>query len=848
MKISLITTVLNEEKTIRKLLDSICIQTLLPDEVIVVDGGSTDNTVSKIKSHKISKSKLNLSVLVKKGNRSVGRNTAVKKALGEIIVCTDSGNTLDKNWVENITKPFKNKKIDVVAGYYRGIAKNIFQKCLIPYALVMPDRLDPKNFLPAGRSIAFKKTIWKKAGGFPEKYGHNEDFVFAHKLKSIKAGIFFSQDAIVDWQPRKNLKQAFIMFFRFAFGDIQSGLYRPKVTWIFFRYSFFLYILFLSFFYNSLFLSFFLVIAIVTYLAWSIQKNYKYVRKIKSFYYLPAIQITSDLAVITGSIFGFFQKIFHFKYLQFLIKNKVFIVITFFYILTLLFTIRWGIPNQNHPYPYHMDEWHQLGSIVNAYRFGTPNAEGSANGTVFHFLLSGLYLSPSILFQLIDPTQLAIDNWQMRERLFIILRLQTVIFGVLSIFLVYKISKLIKVSHKITTFLFTSTPIWLMLSGYFKYDIALMFWILFAIFLLLRFKKKPTTTNFTLSSIPAALAFATKVSALPLFLLYTISFILFHPDWTKKLRDLALGLGLYTTLALLFGIPDTILGKGDMVDYLYTNIIYGPGAAENLKLNINEFVYLIIKHYPLMFGHSIVILFIASLILMLFSIIKKGIKKFIIENKIELFFLSGFMFFLISLFSIGVISAGNRTLVLLPFITFTVALGYNKIRSIKKNVLFFLLFIIFLTQLYETYSWLHIKIAPNPQTLSSNWLKKNLNHNQTIGIENIPIYQNIPDIILKEYYFNESKIKYPYKFRYLIIDAKSQNLPPVVIVTNHEIENELFKKSAKNDLIQRLKKNKYKNIAHFTPELIHFKKYGTEKDFFLAGIIPAPLSITIFQK
>ncbi|NOX60915.1 MAG: glycosyltransferase, partial [Chloroflexi bacterium] len=41
---SLIATVYNEGAAIRKLLDSIVAQTLPPDEIVIVDGGSTDDT------------------------------------------------------------------------------------------------------------------------------------------------------------------------------------------------------------------------------------------------------------------------------------------------------------------------------------------------------------------------------------------------------------------------------------------------------------------------------------------------------------------------------------------------------------------------------------------------------------------------------------------------------------------------------------------------------------------------------------------------------------------------------------------------------------------------------------
>jgi len=177
MKVSFITTVYNEELTIKPLLESIFAQSKFPDEIIIVDGGSTDNTISEISNFKFSTSdtKAKIKLIFKKGNRSVGRNEAIKKACNEIIACSDAGCALDKDWLRNITEPFKDLKVDVVAGYYKGEARTIFQKCLIPYVLVMPDKVNSNNFLPASRSMAFKKSIWKKAGEFPEKFCHERE-------------------------------------------------------------------------------------------------------------------------------------------------------------------------------------------------------------------------------------------------------------------------------------------------------------------------------------------------------------------------------------------------------------------------------------------------------------------------------------------------------------------------------------------------------------------------------------------------------------------------------------------------------------------------------------------------
>lgn len=304
MKVSFITTVYNEEQTIDRFLDSLFAQTQLPDEIIIVDGGSTDATVSLIKKRKA------VTLFIKKGNRSVGRNEASTHAKGKIIVCSDAGNVLDKNWIKQITLPLKDPSIAVVAGNCAGLAKSIFQKCLIPYVLIMPDKIDPQTFLPATRSIAFRKTIWEKVGKFDEQYSHNEDYVFAKKLQKIGAKIFFQHSAIVYWLPRENFREAFIMFFRFAYGDAESMIIRPKVIVLFARYLVAFTLLLFAFFLKSSLLFSLLVLLGSIYILWSIQKNYRYVNDFRALYLLPLLQFCADVGVMRGTVFGLFKHFF----------------------------------------------------------------------------------------------------------------------------------------------------------------------------------------------------------------------------------------------------------------------------------------------------------------------------------------------------------------------------------------------------------------------------------------------------------------------------------------------------------------------------------------------------------
>lgn len=304
MKISWITTVLNEQSTIHRFFDGVTAQTLPPDEIVIVDGGSTDGTYQLLEEWASSVNGPKVVILKQVGNRSVGRNAAIEHATGEVIVCTDAGTFAERHWVEEITKPFSDPTVEVVAGYYEAKTDTIFQECLVPYVFVMPDKLRHSTFLPSSRSMAFTKAVWEKAGKFPEKYSHNEDYVFARTLRNMDAKIVFKKEAIVYWIPRKNFHDSYIMFYRFALGDAEARLYRPKVILIFIRYIIGFLILLFAIFTESWVVFGLSLLFVALYCLWAILKSYRYVEEMQALYLLPAIQVTSDIAVMLGSLKG----------------------------------------------------------------------------------------------------------------------------------------------------------------------------------------------------------------------------------------------------------------------------------------------------------------------------------------------------------------------------------------------------------------------------------------------------------------------------------------------------------------------------------------------------------------
>lgn len=286
-KVSFVATILNEEKTIGGLLDSLESQTKKPDEVIIVDGGSTDKTTSIVNRYRQLK-KLTYRLIKTKGNRAVGRNVGIRAAKYPVIALSDAGCILDADWLERITKPFSNKHLDAVAGYYLPVAKSLWEKCFAPFMAVMPDKFNKKNFLPSSRSLALRKNLAQALGGYPEKLDYCEDLMFARRLK-YKANMGVAANAIVHWQLPENLSEFFTALQNYARGD-KEAFYLPhlvKIATVFLRYAVFIFL-------PPLLPLYLLIYPNV--------KHWHYVKRPSALIYLPITQLTADLAVMTGVI------------------------------------------------------------------------------------------------------------------------------------------------------------------------------------------------------------------------------------------------------------------------------------------------------------------------------------------------------------------------------------------------------------------------------------------------------------------------------------------------------------------------------------------------------------------
>lgn len=297
-QVSVIATVLNEENNINELLDALINQTYMPAEIVIVDGGSVDSTWQKLQQRR-KNFPLPLVIRQQPGNRSVGRNTAIKLAKCELIAITDAGCFPEPTWLAELLAavPQPQPEKIVVAGYYTAYPSTPLEEAIVPYALVMPDKVNPDAFLPATRSMLLSKSVWKELGGFDAALSDNEDYAFAKKIQSAKIEIVFTGDACVVWQPPSTWKAFAQMIFRFARGDAFALIWRPKVALIFVRYFLLAMLCVFSWWSRILALA-----MLMLYGIWSMKKNSRYTKK--GWYWLPILQFTADFEVMKGTLSG----------------------------------------------------------------------------------------------------------------------------------------------------------------------------------------------------------------------------------------------------------------------------------------------------------------------------------------------------------------------------------------------------------------------------------------------------------------------------------------------------------------------------------------------------------------
>ena len=191
--ISIITATFNSAKTLKDTIQSVLRQTNKDFEYLIIDGGSTDETIDIVKSYESEFSGRLKWVSEKDQGIYDAMNKGIKMASGDVVGILNSDDYFTSDDIlQTVDNAFKSHEIDAIYGDIHFIRDGNLQKCVRYYSSRMFRPFWLRfGFMPAHPSFYCKREVFEKAGLYSLDYKIGADYEMMvrlfkrHKIKSL---------------------------------------------------------------------------------------------------------------------------------------------------------------------------------------------------------------------------------------------------------------------------------------------------------------------------------------------------------------------------------------------------------------------------------------------------------------------------------------------------------------------------------------------------------------------------------------------------------------------------------------------------------------------------------------
>ena len=218
--ISVIITYYNESETLETTLDLIASQTLLPNEVLLIDSSSTDGSYDIIQRW-IKKNSSQRNIIfrnIQEGTSFPGTsmNVGIRNADFDILAFMDCGLLFENDWLQKQKDYLQSNNTDVVSGlfYFKGVT--LLDKTAIAQTYGY------QRLRPTVPSSFVRKTVFKKTGLFLENIRAAADTDWVYKLGRKKIKRDTNKHVIIKYNGvnyARSIKDIFIKTMKYAQGS-----------------------------------------------------------------------------------------------------------------------------------------------------------------------------------------------------------------------------------------------------------------------------------------------------------------------------------------------------------------------------------------------------------------------------------------------------------------------------------------------------------------------------------------------------------------------------------------------------------------------------------------------------
>ncbi len=216
MRISVIIPTLNAEKYLPELLGRLQRQTLVPEEIIVVDSNSDDKSVQVAQ-------RLGAKILmVEQSSYDHGgtRNFAASHAAGDVLVyITQDALPAEDDFLKELISPLKDPQVGAAFGR-QVVGPNAdpleqmtrefnYPSVSMRKSMATVNEQGIKTFFFSNVCSAIRKDTFQLVGGFPERIIMNEDMIFAARCILQGNAIVYAAEARIIHSHQYTLAQQF---------------------------------------------------------------------------------------------------------------------------------------------------------------------------------------------------------------------------------------------------------------------------------------------------------------------------------------------------------------------------------------------------------------------------------------------------------------------------------------------------------------------------------------------------------------------------------------------------------------------------------------------------------------